>query len=64
MKSNESIKDLVYYIQIEEWSDQRIRMIITFSNPLAISLGKENDIMKIRIKKEAKMLFISAKSLE
>ena len=64
MKSNESIKDLVYFIQIEEWSDQRIRMIITFSNPLAISLGKENDIMKIRIKKEAKMLFISAKSLE
>ena len=38
-----------YSVMLEEWTEQRITMTVTFDKPLKVSTGTENDEMHIRI---------------
>ena len=37
VNSEEGILDLAYFVKIDEWTSNNLKMIINFTNPLAIS---------------------------
>ena len=58
VRSDKNPSDLKYYLGIEEWSEEGIRLYLNFTNPLEVSQGVEEDLVLCTI--TTPELFVSA----
>ena len=44
------LSKMVYYLEIEKWSETEVELRINFTNPLIVSQGVTEDLILCRIK--------------
>jgi hypothetical protein len=57
LKSDQSPKDVEYYLELKKWNEDQIHIQCHFTNPLEISKGLDRDTVYFNIKNPA--IFVS-----
>ena len=58
-ESDKSREFKQFYVTLQQWTRNGMKMHINFDHPLYVSRGEIQDFIKMQIKEEVKELFIS-----
>ena len=58
MKSDEDISNLTYYLTVDSWTPENLKVSVNFSDPMKISQGPMRDSLYLTVKKPE--MFVSA----